>query len=180
MKPVFQFRDGSQLHGDAQAAGERLHAIKASKSALTPELVLADASAKRSPLHAYFEWDDTEAAQKYRLAQAGHLIRSVVVTFEEVEPPSERQVSLQGVAAAPLSPARPVRAFLPIRDEEGQSSYVPTQEAMADGDMRRQVLERAHAEMAAVGRKYRELQELSGVFQALDQVAEQLREPTAA
>lgn len=172
MKTIFQFRDGCHLSGDAQVVGERLESIKAKRNALTPELVLEDARQKKSPLHQFFEWDDDVAAEKYRLDQAGHLIRSVQVTFIDVEPQQERQISLSAIPAAPALDPKPVRAFLPIKGDSGQRSYVGTREAMGDPAMRRQVLERAHSELDQVSKKYRELQELSGVFEALDKVGE--------
>lgn len=46
---------------------------------LTPDAVLEDARSKKSPLHDQFEWNDGEAAHKYRLEQARTLIRSVRV-----------------------------------------------------------------------------------------------------
>lgn len=46
---------------------------------LTPAAVVEDARSKKSPLHDQFEWDDGEAAHKYRLEQARTLIRSVRV-----------------------------------------------------------------------------------------------------
>lgn len=44
---------------------------------LTPDAVVQDAASKKSPLHDQFEWDDSAAAVKWRLAQARELIRSV-------------------------------------------------------------------------------------------------------
>lgn len=170
MKPVFQFREGCHVRGDAQVVGERLESIRALKSALTPELVLADAREAASPLHAFFEWDDAVAAERYRIDQAGHLIRSVVVTFEEAEPSQPRQIHLESVEQPQAPPPRPVRAFLPVKGEDGASSYVPTSEAMSDAVMRQQVLARAHTELDTVARKWRELRELSDVFSALDRV----------
>lgn len=46
---------------------------------LSPERVLQEAVDESSPLHDYFEWDDTEAARKFRLVQAGLLVRRVRV-----------------------------------------------------------------------------------------------------
>jgi hypothetical protein len=177
MRPVFQFREGCHVRGDAQVVGERLESIRAKQQALTPELVLADARAARSPLHQFFEWDDSIAAERYRLDQAGHLIRAVVVTFQQNDPEPERQVQLTGVPAQPHPPARPVRAFLAIKSEDGEPGYVGTAEAMADPSMRQQVIAKAHAELDSVSRRYRELRELSEVFVALDRVGELLRLP---
>ena len=46
---------------------------------LTPESVVAAARDPQSPLHDRFEWDDTAAANAWRLVQARQLIRSVHV-----------------------------------------------------------------------------------------------------
>jgi hypothetical protein len=43
-------------------------------TALTPKGVLESARKKSSPLHKYFEWEDSKAAEKYRLEQAYRLI----------------------------------------------------------------------------------------------------------
>lgn len=47
---------------------------------LTPAAVVEDARDKRSPLHHYFTWNDSEAAEQWRLEQARQLIRSVKIT----------------------------------------------------------------------------------------------------
>jgi hypothetical protein len=48
---------------------------------ITPDIVVAAARHPDSPLHSEFEWDDTAAAEKYRLDQARALIRSVKVNI---------------------------------------------------------------------------------------------------
>lgn len=59
----------------------RLAAIeKANGGLVTPDAVVADARNQKSPLHSYFEWDDTKAAHAHRLTQARALITSVMVT----------------------------------------------------------------------------------------------------
>lgn len=62
--------------------------------------VLAEAQSDTSPLHGYFEWDDTEAAANYRRIQAAHLIRRCKV----------------GVLQSPDSPAVKVRAYVARRE----------------------------------------------------------------
>lgn len=44
---------------------------------ITPEAIVSEASKKSSPLHRYFEWDDTKAAHAYRLSQARNLVLSI-------------------------------------------------------------------------------------------------------
>lgn len=62
---------------------QALQALYDERGELTPELVLAEASDPEHELHERFVWDDTEAAHRYRLTQAGHLIRSVKVTVQK-------------------------------------------------------------------------------------------------
>lgn len=50
---------------------------------LRPQAVVDAARPKDSPLHGAFEWNNTEAANRYRLLQAQQLIRSFRVTVEE-------------------------------------------------------------------------------------------------
>lgn len=52
---------------------------------ITPDAVVRDAEDASSPLHNQFEWDDTEAAKKWRLEQARQLIRSVKVDIQTEE-----------------------------------------------------------------------------------------------
>lgn len=179
MKPTYQFKIGAHISGDAQKVGERLEAIRIKNDGLTPTVVLNDARQESSVLHGYFEWDDSLAAEKYRLDQAGHLIRCVTVVYPDQKLEADpRQISLESVPAVVEAP-RSVRAFVAVK-RDGERLYESTERAMGDDEMRRQVLAQAHDELASVGRKYRELQELAGVFLALDQVASKLREPIAA
>lgn len=46
---------------------------------ITPDAVLQDAKSAKSPLHDQFDWDDSSAAQNWRLQQARELIRSIKV-----------------------------------------------------------------------------------------------------
>jgi hypothetical protein len=49
---------------------------------LTPDAVVAAAVDPDSPLHSHFVWDDSEAADLYRIDQARTLIRSVRVDLK--------------------------------------------------------------------------------------------------
>ena len=84
---------------------------------LTPEQVLGEAVDPDSPLHDRFEWDDAVASHKYRVAQARHLIASVMISIEE----------------------KPIRAF-PYIPSTG--SYMPVKEAMGSTDWRGELVEK--------------------------------------
>jgi len=53
---------------------------------LTPGSVVDAARDPKSPLHSYFEWDDTAAAELFRDRQARDLIRSVSITVHTPGP----------------------------------------------------------------------------------------------
>ena len=62
---------------------EALKAIaKRDGGLLRPQAVVDAARPESSPLHGAFCWDDTEAADKYRILQAQQLIRSFRVEVE--------------------------------------------------------------------------------------------------
>jgi hypothetical protein len=61
----------------------RVRALKALEKAngrLSPEDVVNAARNRRHPLHDDFEWDDAEAANRFRITQAALIIRSVRIT----------------------------------------------------------------------------------------------------
>lgn len=56
-----------------------LAALERDNGRLVPSDVVEAARDPNSPLHQHFEWNDSEAAEKYRLDQARTLIRSVKI-----------------------------------------------------------------------------------------------------
>jgi hypothetical protein len=145
----------------AQVAGERLEEIR-KRGKLTPQAVLADAKSEKSPLHPCFEWDNGVAAEKYRLEQAGQLLRSIEVVYQ-----------------VPKGRKLPVRAFVNVR-KEGERQYTSIQAAVRHVGMREQLLAEALLEIRAWQRKYDALKELSGVFAALAQPLKKLEKKIVA
>ena len=148
------------LETDAAAVGRRLDRIRANNGGdLTPPMVLEDARNPRSPLHSAFDWSDGEAAEKWRLHQARHLIIVVRVTYEE----------------SPEAP--PIRAFVSITKPTGGRTYMPTREALSDADIKQSVLDSVLSELTRIRQKYAALSELADVFAAIDTVVEARRAP---
>jgi hypothetical protein len=107
---------------------DQLQAIYNRHQALTPGIVLGEATDPSHPLHHRFTWDDSEAGHRWRLHQAQSLIRSVNVVIERGE----------------NSPPIAVRAFV-SESEMGRGSmdeqpetgaYVPVHQVVADDVMR--------------------------------------------
>lgn len=136
---------------DPQEVGEELERIRADAGELTPTAVIEAARRKRSPLYGMFEWDDTVAAESYRMWQARHLVTSVVI--EKV-----------GRRSSP-----PVRAFVSVHVESGRV-YMPTADARNDPFLRKQILDRALDEALAWRQRYEDLAEFAGVCSAIDEV----------
>lgn len=122
---------------------------------LMPEAVVEFAKDPNTALHSRFEWDDTEAAQKYRLWQARQIIK-VMVDFTPAEK-KEYQV------------------FVSMKtDRYNGGGYRQMVEIMSDEQSQRQLLIQAHADFRLWQRKYEQLKELAPVFAQMAEIMEQM------
>lgn len=130
-----------------------LHRIAAQHSGkLRPVDVVAAAKSKTSPLHSKFEWDDSAAAQRYRLWQARQLI---AVTVEYIGSGDEAVLS---------------RVFVSLTSDRKKGGYRTTVAVLSDTERRKQLLSDATEEMERFEQKYAELKELASVFDAMRKV----------
>lgn len=126
---------------DAQRVYEEL-----GNTEITAKEILEKAKNPNSELHKLFEWDDRKAAEKYRLQQAGNIVRNLVfVTDDEKE--------------------EPIRVFHISTEPK---KYKPTKLILQQPDEYRALLQRAKDELYAFQRKYKSLVELEEVFDAID------------
>src|SRR3990167_3299279 len=114
---------------------------------LDAKSVLDLARPKSSPIHNYFTWEDTKAAEAYRLMQARQLISCVVVEIKGVE----------------------VRKYTTpvVVNDTGDKYYVDVQVARKAPDIWAQVLDRALADLVSWKQRYGNLKELSLVHRAI-------------
>lgn len=148
---------------DASLSDVLTELARAHEWKLTPAIVLKAAQSKKSLLHSHFCWDDTEAAELWRLDQASRLIRRVKVTYE-IAP--ERTVRVRAFYNVTPNAEEGEEAS----DEESPAAvYVPLNAAM--GEYREQVLARATAELRMMRNKYAHLTQLADVWDAIDKVA---------
>lgn len=127
-----------QVSGVPQVVAERLQSLCEKRGDLRERDVLNDARRKTSPLHAYFEWDDSVAAEAHRLTQAAALIRRVKVTVlrdEQSEPIAVRAYIARRELSSTVEDVEP-GAYLPIERVAGQTAY----EMTVMDSMRRDVL----------------------------------------
>lgn len=100
-------------------------------------------------LHGKFTWDDTEAAERFRLMQARQVIRVHVKIY-----PREKQR---------------VRAYVSmLEDRRKGGGYRATDEVMHITALRDQLLYQAHREMRAFVKRYEHLEELAGVIATME------------
>lgn len=77
---------------DADKVAKELESLQRKHGSLTPELILKDAQNSHREMHKCFDWEDTEAAQKWRLHQSRQLVRAIRVRSEEIRSTSPRPV----------------------------------------------------------------------------------------
>jgi hypothetical protein len=75
---TYQF-DPPVYDADPDKVREELESLETPEGVIPPEAIVERARAKNSAMHGMFEWDDNEAAQKYRLMQAKQILRIFVV-----------------------------------------------------------------------------------------------------
>jgi len=85
------------LKTDVTEIAVALRDLESKAGKLLPADVVEAARDPMSPLHGQFEWDDSAAAEAYRLQQAGDLIRRVKITLTVEDKPVRvvRYVSTQ-------------------------------------------------------------------------------------
>ncbi len=151
-------KPGSRASIDAQIAGEEIARIREEKGGdFKNECLVEAARPKSSPLHDHFEWNDRIAAHAYRVEQAGYLVRHVV-KIDMADPDAE-----------------PVRAFVSVRNDEGEHVYTSIEAAMSVPERREQLLEQALADLRAFERKYNTLLDLAATMTAFKRAVERAK-----
>jgi hypothetical protein len=162
-RPGASFQKGA--HANPQIIGEHLAYLREqNEGKLHPSALIDDAKNPNSPLHRLFEWDDSAAAQQYRLQQARSIIRSVVVRYRP----------------NPDSGAKSVRAFVAVRQESGERHYTSIAAAMSDEDIRKQTIRRAWDELQRFKAKYQGIAEFASLFASLEEIESALPPVQAA
>jgi hypothetical protein len=118
---------------------------------VTAEAVVEYAKDPKTALHSQFTWDDSEAAKRWRLEQAGRIIRLQVRVVSEGTAATRVLVSLSS-------------------DRKAGGGYRDISAVLNDPDMAKELLADALSEFNAMRRKYGTIKQLAGVWAAVDQV----------
>jgi hypothetical protein len=116
--------------------------IRVKRGSLTPEIVVEEAADPSHPLHTRFEWNDTEAARKYRISQAASLLR---VKYRQDVGDDRTDM----------------RAFWVTRDQNGRSLqvYEPMEEVILDPMQRQLMLLQMRRDWQTFKKRYQHMQE---------------------
>lgn len=147
MNEYYKWRIEGLYKVDANVVGNMLSKL----DNVTPEAVLELARPEDSPLHSMFEWDDTKAAEAYRLGQARKIIQQVAIVVDH-----------------PRSEPIQVRAYVSTGERDG--SYKNINVVVSEMDSYTRLLAQAKQELQSFKMKYSNLVELKELFDLIDTI----------
>lgn len=157
---TYKWKSGSRYaNGLAQTAGEICASLE-EKGMLTPSHLVNVSRPEDAPLHKCFEWDDRTAAEAYRKNQAMHIIRSIEVVTEDTEGKEASQMS----------------CFYHIELDDVEPHYEHINTIIKNEDKYQSLLASAKKEMTVFCNKYREIEALKKVRDAMGEAIEEIDE----
>jgi hypothetical protein len=136
---------------------------------LNPRAVLDRARDPAHVLHRFFEWDDGAAAEAYRLAQVGMLIRRVRYTVVRTDPRT-RAVTLSTTRAYESRPSM----------RQADRGYESIESLLSDDTKRAELLAHVLQDLAAYRKRYEALSELQAIWIAVDDARLEYSPPSTA
>ena len=154
----YSWRSGYSYKTSADVVGKALTEIEQRDGAVTSRAFLEYSRPEESETHDMFEWDDSIAAEKYRLAQSGRIINQLQVEVVYVGDRIPREIDIE---VTRTEAPRKVSAFVNVtpRSTRGSAVFNNIQDAMSDENKSKQVLMNALADLKAFEEKYGELKE---------------------
>lgn len=138
---VWRFSD--MYKADAEKVSKEIESIQNA----TPKNILEFARSENTELHKCFEWDDTKAAEKYRLQQARQIVCNLIYQEDSKEEPAKLRV---------------------FYSQYSTNTYQPTKVLVKNEDAYKELLMQAKSELRAFKNKYRMLTELEDIFELID------------
>lgn len=123
----------------------------------TPEKVVEIARDEGTELHKCFEWNDTIAAEKYRVVQAREVLRSIVIRVtEEAHEEGERKS----------------QEIVMRKYESGaeRKEYKSVQMIVQNVDEHQKLIAQAKRELESFRKRYEGILELAEVLEAIDNI----------
>lgn len=147
-------------NAQANELGTRFELL-AQKGPLTPKAIVDDARPMESPTHSYFEWDDAEAAERWRIQQARIYTCSIQVVVASLSEPVKAFHSV-------LVQVDQTRKGEPVF----QRGYVPIEQIAKEEDLLEQVREEARKHLITARRQLSQISKLEKARDAVQQALE--------
>ena len=152
---LYKYKLGDKMFPvSANDAGTYLEKLHTNFGMIDPKSVVVMAKDESNILHNCFEWEDTKAAEGYRILQAKSLIRSIVVVDEKKDV-EEKYIVTRAFVNVPMS-------------KEGIKSYHTISAAMENDYSKAMLLKQAERDMIIFQTKYVGLSELSEIMLAMN------------
>ena len=149
------WQEGTRFKVSAEKAYEEIEKLNHNFGGYAPDGELVKISSKpNAVLHSLFEWDNTVAANTYRLQTEKKIKRSLIVCEESPKDGSE-----------PMMVRIYQRASLINEDDNSRKRvWMSTFDMLNDEEGRKQLLENARRELKSFVKKYDQLEELSDLI----------------
>lgn len=167
----YSWRSGYSYSTSAETVGKVLESIEEKNGEVTAVSFLEASRPEDSPTHQMFEWDDREAAEKYRLTQSRSIILQLEVTVSVSESPVV-EVELEE-ASTVIHPRSAYVNIAPKGRVNNVARFVNICDALENEIMREQLLKNALSELRMFKKKYNDISELIPVFDAIRKLEEE-------
>lgn len=147
-KRKYEWWDGYSRCVDANIVGGIVEQLEATNGSVTREDFLEVSRPEDAPTHDLFEWDDSVAAEKWRLRQSTTIINSLRVVYEDKEG-EEKKIS----------------AFIQTSAPGEHTAYENIHHALKDAGKRDVVLNRLRGELDAFIIRNQSIEELSEILE---------------
>ena len=154
----YEFKLPGLVKAPAQEVGELFEKLERSPDGLSPSSVLNASRSPDSLLHNEFDWNDTTAAEKYRLSQARFLIQNLTIVTKTTD---REEAAAQKDRAFVITPGY-------------KSAYVALDNALSNSVWRQHLIKTAKQDMEVFCAKYARLQELASVIKVMKKQMEGL------
>jgi len=153
----YKWRGGGFGNASAQDVGEALEQLEVKPGDYhRTEEVMEVARDPDSPLHRCFEWDDSVAAELHRLNQCRQMLRSIACVIVKNEKPEKRPI------------------YIHVTDEDGPR-YVNADRVASDERLKKSAVEEALTALGGWRRRFEFIDDLSPIFEAIDEIANKER-----
>lgn len=162
----YEWNKGARISIAPEVAGREFERIAKRDQEVTPATVVRESTDPTAPLHSWFEWDDSAAAEEHRISQARQLIRTLHVVYvrndtEEPLPPVRAYVSV--IDKPPLD--------MDVRQPTTRS-YQPIAKVVSSEDLRDQYRRQAFSTLCLWRDRYQDIEEFTRIFREIDTLKE--------